>query len=567
MNFYLESLIFDKEYIKEREIINNRTKVYSTGKEAIKISRSDWALPDICYLSQFKHPNLISLLNYSFTENSHGDILLKYAMPLGQDIKLIYSHQNELFNFIFDIASALNYLSNLGYIYADLKPSNIVRFEATPNERAKYVLIDMGFVRPYIKTQEGKFFTGIAYTLPFRDFQFEKKYNHVSCEIYSFGQTIRSILNNCEYIFDSTLNEQEIITNMNKNFPKISTKINHKKLFSLIDAMICKPSDRISYTEILKHSLLENCTILTNKNYISTPKKIFKSKITINQHVWYTAVYNFCFELYIYFNLDIRGLFLTIYNVKRCLHLCNEKNISAYFIVNAYIVSTILHNTKYEYVYLIDELSNYFENDFQDILIKIFNTLEGQFVTKTEWDSCLNEKEILISFAKNLTFDTIITRFSKQLMDIVQPKKKQLSLICSYEKFVSNLDIDIDFKNVVHHIKNESFKLQQNSNIWISKTNLLKESELKSLFKDSTSLENCGILFYWDYELLCNKDLGNFFIYNLCKYINGSSIKRYSYFININLLKQIFSQNQITKLGEKTNLYLYLRNEDNSPIM
>jgi serine/threonine protein kinase len=569
MNLYLEPPFFDGEYILEREMtVNDRTKVYSTEKEAIKISTSDWALSDICYLSQFKHPNLIALLNYTL-ENIEDDILVKYAMPLGQDIKSIYSHQEELFDLIYDMTSALKYLNNLGYVYADLKPSNIVRFEATKNERSKYVLIDMGFVRPYCTTQEGKFFTGIAYTLPYRDFQFDKKYNEISCEIYSLGQTIRAILNNCKNIFLSTITKDEIITNMNKNFPNISTSLNHKKLFFLIQQMICKPAERITFNEILEHSLLKNCKLLINKNQTPnvTPMKIFKSKITITQKTWYSSVYIFCFQLYVYFNLDIRGLFLIIHNVKRCLHLCDEKNILSYFIVNAYIISTILHNSNYAYSYIIEELNDYFNDNFMEILVKVMTTLEGQYITKTEWDSCLTEKEILLAFSKSLIFDTIITRFSKQLIDIVYPKKKQISLICSYEKFVSNLDIDINYKSVLHHIKNESFNLKNDSNIWISKINNLKNSDIKSLFKDSTSVENCGLLFYWDYELLGNSDLGNFFIFNLIKYIKSLNIERYSYFINIVLLKQLYEKNQLQQLAEKNNLYLYLRNSDNSPIM
>lgn len=556
MSLYLESGIFDEKYTTHEILNKNKNcKVYvQNNKYAIKVAPSDWALTDVCYLTQLKHPNIIKLLNYTFQEDAKtNNIIIKYAMPLGQSIKTVYQYPQELFTLIYDVTSALKYMKDMGYIYADLKPENIVRMPETKTRRSHYVLIDMGFTRPYITTRNGKFFTGVAYTLPFRDYQFYKNFNSITCELYSLAQTIRSILDNCKSIYSSILNQEEIIRNMNKNFSNFQPD-KHKKLFTLLSKMICSPDQRITYEEILSDPLFDNIKPLVEVHSITENKKY---KNTIKQKDWDSAVYKFCFQLYSLFNFDIRSMFLTINNAKKCLHLCNNDNILQYIIVNAYIVSNLLHNPNYEYLDLLEEICDEFtdENEFISILIKVTQTLSGNYIYKTEWDTCTSEKELLIAFSKLLSLDTFILR---KIIETVYPKKKQLNLHAMYDTFIDKLDINITPRSIEKYIQNEAFVLRKNSHIWIDNIMYpeLTETNLKNLFINVNNTENMGYLLKWEEQFISNPELANYYIDKLLNLIDRESIHRYSYFLNI---KKLQSLNKKQTYREE-NLYLLTRN-------
>ncbi len=569
MNFYLTPSEFNSKY-PEHEVISKskRTRVYSTkNSEAIKISIIDWSLSDVCYMSQFNHPNIIKLLHYTFEESDN--IYIKYAMPLGEKIQSLYDHPNELLFLIHDITSALKYLKDQGYVYADLKPENIVRIPKTELERAKYVLVDLGFVRPYFNTRDGKFFTGMAYTLPFRDFQFFKSINNINCEIYSLGQTIRCILNNCEPIYSSIVFQDEITKNLTKNFSNI-TQIQRRKIYDLITKMICKPSERITYEKILTNPIfdsIENFDILSEPQ---TPVKHRNPKVSINVEKWNENIYKFCFELYPIFNLDIRSMYLVINNTKKCLHLCNNDNILFCIIVNAYLISILFHSATHDYLDLIGEIEDILpsENEFLNMLIKVMEVLQCNFIYKTEWDNCLTENEISTSFAKVLTFDNRFVRISRQIIEKIYPKKKELHLYCSYNLLLENLDIRKTFKNVQNCIDKEFFPLKKN-NIWFDYSSLSEKANYKSLFRDNDSIQNTGILNFLDEKLISDQETGNSFIISLMTFLPKTNLDRYSYYLDMQKLRELsdLSTKKLNSLKERNNLYLLIRNETPSPII
>ena len=585
MNPYLDKKTFDQLYtIKDNIIKLSRTHVFSTlNSEAIKYSSIDWSLTDICYLMQFKHPNIIKLLNYTLI-NENNTIMIKYAMPLGQKIREIYNHQEELLYLIYDITSALKYLKDMGYVYADLKPENIVRFPPNKNQRAKYVLIDMGFVRPYMNLRDGEIFTGIAYTLPFRDFQFYKNYNNISCEIYSLGQTIRSILANCSSIYLTTLNRGEIVKNMSKYFPNISLDV-RQKLYNLINRMITQPSQRISFTEILSNSLFSKIKGFDNEEKkTETPSKIKKSKSKITSKIWSEVRHWLCFERPIIFDLDLRGMFVTLNNIKQCLYFCDETNIQTCVSVNAYLTSVLLHSSTEEYIDMVPNLGEYFEpNEFIPMLVKVITTLQKDFIPKTEWNFSSTNKEILIGFADALSLESNIT---KRIIEKILPSKqkgKLINLHTSYNKFLSALNLPIVYTSlygeelISEQIENKTLSFRKNSNIWIQSPEQ-NVSSLQNFTGDTENIQNInelfnseidvGIIMFIDEYLIENQELGNYFILIL-KDVREENLERYSYFLNLEILSQHLKMNvvKLRKLMKFNNIYTLCRNEELSPLL
>ncbi len=575
MSFYMSPDKFNNLYVIKSDIsVQKKSRVYSTTKScAVKESSIDWSINDVCYSLQFNHPNIIKILNYTFVEKEN-DIYIKYVMPLGQSYEEIYKNPNELPILIHDITSALKYLKDQGYVYADLKPENIVRFPSTATERAKYVLIDLGFIRPFMNLSDGQVFAGIAYTLGFRDYQFYDNYNYISCEIYSLGQTLRCILTNKTSIYLSTVNKDEISKGISKNFPEIPNS--HKnKYFILISGMIMSPTKRISYEEILDHDLLSEVETLTlkiknNINFAKYKSPTFNDlSQKIDNKLWSRIRYWFCFDEPLSFDLDMRGMFIALHNIKKCLDFCDESDIQTCIAVNGYLTSTLLHSSKKEYNEMLEILEDSFNaQNFIPMMVKVIDFLGENFIPFTGWNISSTYEELLSNFTKALELETF---FGKHIINrIIQPqyKKKVTNLYINYQDFFHNLDLplclDKDRENLINEkINNKSLSLKNNELPLIKSPKENFEYLAKNKTFDPNFVElfdpkyDVGILIYIDEYLAKNKQLGNYFIF-LLKNVDSRHLDRYSYFLDIPRLKTVFQNSHPT-----TNLYFECRNLEN----
>ena len=91
-------------------------------------------------LSQFKHPNIVSVFDYSVTKDSRAYFTLEYfpGEPINEYFK---AFSEEFISVIIQVINALGAFHNKGFIHSDLKPEHILY---NPNEK-RALLIDFGF--------------------------------------------------------------------------------------------------------------------------------------------------------------------------------------------------------------------------------------------------------------------------------------------------------------------------------------------------------------------------------------------------------------------------------------
>ena len=105
-------------------------------------------------LSQFRHPNIVSVYDYDVTRNGNAYFIFGYTP--GKPINKVFKKFSKKFvRAIIQIIDALSALHNKGFIHSDLKPEHIIYDE----NRETTVLIDFGFaaMQSQIITPSGTF--------------------------------------------------------------------------------------------------------------------------------------------------------------------------------------------------------------------------------------------------------------------------------------------------------------------------------------------------------------------------------------------------------------------------
>ena len=97
------------------------------------------------FLKNCNHPNIIRLLDHSL-EAKRPYIVLNYLGDSTLEKEILNSPRNfsikKTLSILKQICSALSYVHKKGFVYCDIKPSNII------SNRQKFTLIDFGLVRP-----------------------------------------------------------------------------------------------------------------------------------------------------------------------------------------------------------------------------------------------------------------------------------------------------------------------------------------------------------------------------------------------------------------------------------
>ncbi len=135
-------------------------------------------------LSQFHHPNIVSVYEYATTKDGFSFFTMEYIE--GKPIDECFDHfNNELIEAIIQVINALSAFHNKGFVHSDLKPEHII-YNAT---QKKAVLIDFGFAG--ITTQQIKASGTIGYIAPeiFKGIGPDQR-----SDLYSLGMIIYKIL-------------------------------------------------------------------------------------------------------------------------------------------------------------------------------------------------------------------------------------------------------------------------------------------------------------------------------------------------------------------------------------
>ena len=140
-------------------------------------------------LSNFKHPNIVSILSVS-EDNNTAYMVMEYEEgvslkeKLGRRKKL---EENELVKTILPILDGLEMVHKSGFIHRDIKPGNIyIRKDGSP------VLLDFGSARHALgektKTLTSLFTSGYA---PFEQYFSKSDEQGEWTDIYGLGATLR----------------------------------------------------------------------------------------------------------------------------------------------------------------------------------------------------------------------------------------------------------------------------------------------------------------------------------------------------------------------------------------
>ncbi|MCK4233918.1 sigma 54-interacting transcriptional regulator, partial [candidate division WOR-3 bacterium] len=91
-------------------------------------------------LSQFKHPNIVSVFDFSITKDKRPYFTLEYVLgkPINKHFK---GFSEEFISAIIQLINGLGAFHNKGFIHGDLKPENILY---NPDDK-RVILIDFGF--------------------------------------------------------------------------------------------------------------------------------------------------------------------------------------------------------------------------------------------------------------------------------------------------------------------------------------------------------------------------------------------------------------------------------------
>ena len=97
------------------------------------------------FLKNCQHPNIIRLHDYNL-EARRPYIVLDYLGNISLENEIFNGNRKvsikKTSNILAQICTALSYIHKKGFVYCDIKPSNIM------SRRQKYTLIDFGLVRP-----------------------------------------------------------------------------------------------------------------------------------------------------------------------------------------------------------------------------------------------------------------------------------------------------------------------------------------------------------------------------------------------------------------------------------
>jgi hypothetical protein len=165
-----------------------------TEQYVIKKGSLSAMLPEIDLLSQFRHPCLIKMLNWTSYTCSEEDLsseithltetstIIEMALPKGARIySYTRENQDKIQYLASKLAEVLVQFCCHGLIHRDIKPDNIVVIDGNP------VLIDFGLSS---LTYQGKY-KGLAYTDFFRcPSQDDTKWNSYLTEVFALGRTL-----------------------------------------------------------------------------------------------------------------------------------------------------------------------------------------------------------------------------------------------------------------------------------------------------------------------------------------------------------------------------------------
>lgn len=390
---------------------------YYLGEEDIMIGDGD--LSDINYSQMLKYPYIVESVDFIMLEKYVG-IVMEVADTTLQDYmkskKLGYIQK---LRFIYQLASALDYLSSLGYVHCDLKPDNILIKDNNllladfSLLRIKENISDVSCQTSNYRAPEQYFETDIKteYSKIFTKEQIERwQTQQIPAEMWSFGILCLDILYNKSFVTWFGNSESKSIDSVEREYPEflnlLSYDYNFRKSWETILVRYGKlsPSEteilkiisqmfldldqdkRVkSYKELLNSYIFDNINIpeLSNFSKINNPKDIIIEKegaynsrmLNIATKWMFEVAEDFDFAPYVIFN----SVDFFLQNAVK--YISKREEIQLFAIASMWINAS-LHLDKTHsvnrYVYISD--NTYSRQQIYDKVIEIVKNEKGKFI-------------------------------------------------------------------------------------------------------------------------------------------------------------------------------------------
>jgi serine/threonine-protein kinase len=229
-------------------------------------------------LSQLAHPNIISLKDY-FIDSNRLVLVTEYVD--GRDLQSYINQrknlsEDEVLNFLVQMADALAYAHKRNIIHRDIKPSNIL--VTVQGEETRFILADFGVGRIAQGIQTVKHVAGTYHYMA------PEQLRGRPCEqsdLWALGVCSYTLLTDNKPFEGSTVDElyKKVLLSTPKLISKIPIKVDHeleKVIFNLLEKDL---KNRISSADIL----VRNLKTLKGSSFQKIISKINYRKITVQK--------------------------------------------------------------------------------------------------------------------------------------------------------------------------------------------------------------------------------------------------------------------------------------------
>lgn len=241
-------------------------KIYTPNGELDEEGKNDFKR-EFGRLCNINHSNIIHAIGFGI----YQDELPYLAMNIcknGSAKKLIGNiDEKELWNFIEQIASGLQYLHKRGIIHQDMKPDNILI-----NSDGQYLIIDFGIstkIRNTLrKSTKGSIGGGTTYYMSIESFNTNVP-SVCARDIWAFGASLYELITG-----DVPFGQYGGVTQKAKNgkIPEITQNISKELKQLIYDCLSLNAWDRPDADEIIRRVVMHKNGISTQKN--KTTKKL-----------------------------------------------------------------------------------------------------------------------------------------------------------------------------------------------------------------------------------------------------------------------------------------------------
>ncbi len=353
--------------------LNNITVEKSMMKYNADENLEDSSIRELCFLSQFSHPNIIEMTKFTIDKETVNLNLPLYGVSLDTWVysTCYYERCKYLPFIVFQISSVLYYLEQMKFSHGDLKPQNIL---IDPRNR-KIKIIDWGGV---CFSHSTKLYETCTYEFAAPEVLNKPENFCIKNDIFSLGLIVKFIIHKTFEDVDDIKNSQEESYEL-YNGP--ISKVLDLDFICLVKTMlIINVDSRISSSEVFNSKYFENFR-LDSINI----KNILPTQIRSNIECYETKMKDVTIQ---YRKILVQWIFEICqdYDIPRCFSL-------SVWIMDNYISISTVTSTEIQAVALAamiitDSMIYGNKTDIQYFLGE--SKIEKDLLTKTIWDIVIN---------------------------------------------------------------------------------------------------------------------------------------------------------------------------------